>query len=304
MKVVRPIQTTDAILTSTTIAEPDSGETEWSAGTYNLGDIRIQSVTHRKYRVVSDPSTTIEPKVGVLTTPASWVDIGPTNAWAMFDDENGTQSTETSSLVVELTPSKPFNSVSGFNITGATSIVVIVTDPTEGVVYTKSIDMIDNSNVTGWYMYYFSPIVNITRFILLDLPAYLSGVIKITIVGSADIGVGTIVYGAQSELGVALYGTSWQALDFSVKERDEFGSYTITRRRSSDLLDYDCYLETSKFGYVKNQLASLSTIPTVWVGNENDINDGTAVFGYYKDSQINISSPQIMDMTIQVEGLI
>lgn len=304
MIVVRPITTTDAILTSTTIAEPDAGETEWSAGDIALGQIRIQSATHRKYRVVADPSTTDEPQVGVLATPATWTDIGPTNARAMFDDVNGTQSTEATNLIVELTPTTLFDSVSGFNITGAATIVVTVTDPTEGVVYTNTLDMNDNQSVIDAYSYFFEPIVLIDRFVLLDLPPYAAATLKIDITSTGDIGVGTLAYGAQSKLGTTVYGTNWQGLDFSIKNRDEFGTYSITKRRTSDLLDYDCFLPAGKFNYVKNQLKLLSTVPTVWVGNENDVNDGTAVFGYFNDAQINVSGPQVIDMTIQVEGLV
>jgi len=304
MKVVTPIKTTTANLTSSTILEPDSGETEWTAGTYALGTIRIESSTHRKYQVVADPNTTDRPSVGVLATPATWVDIGPTNRFAMFDDINSTQSVDNQNLTVQITPDGLVSSVSGFNISGASSITVTMTDPTEGLVYTKSIDMVDNDAVADWYFYYFSEIIITSRFILLDLPAYPQAVLEVAILGDAEIKIGTLVYGKQITLGVALYGTSYQALDFSIKERDAFGNFKIVKRNTSDLLDYDCYLPKDKFGYVKNQLKALTTVPTVWVGDENDINDGTAVFGYYKDSQINITGPQVIDMTIQVEGLI
>lgn len=306
MKVISPIALTDATLTSTTIPEPDTGagEVAWSAGTYNLNDEVIKVATHRRYRCVADPNTTDDPETGVDANPATWVDIGPTNAWAMFDNENGSQSTDNLNLDVEVTPNLLYNGVAGFNVTGATDITVTMTDPTAGVVYSKSVDMIDNSSVTDWYYYYFAEIVSVSRFVLLDLPAYPLATLKLEINGVGDVGIGTFVYGAQSELGVTVLGTSWQALDFSVKERDEFGNYTIVRRRTSDLLDYDCYLPRSKFGFVKNKLKSLTTTPAVWIGDETDVDDGTAVFGYYKDSQINISTPSVIDMTIQIEGLV
>lgn len=301
MMLVRPVAVTDATLTSTTIAEPDTGEVEWTAGTYNTGDERISSTTHRIYRVVADPSTTTDP-----TTEAGavdWEDIGPTNAWAMFDNVNDTQSTASTNITVVLTPGVIVNSLSGFNVTGASSINVTMNDPTDGEVYNRDIEMVDNSEVDNWYDFFFSPVINITRFILLDLPVYPDGILTIDIDGTSSIGVGTLLYGNQTDLGVTLYGTSWQLLDFSIKERNEFGNFVITERRTADLLDYDVIIAKTRFNYLKNVLRDVTTTPTVWIGDETDVNDGTAVFGYYRDVQVNISGPEVIDITIQVEGL-
>lgn len=303
MIVIRPIPTTDGLLTSSSIPEPDAsaGEITWTAGTYALGTERILTSTHRRYRVTADPSTTDSPDVGAAKNPPTWVDIGPTNRWAMFDDVNGTQSIAGGDLSVTINPGQLINSVAAFNITGASDVTVRL-DAGGEIVYERNIIMRDNSNINGWYDYFFEPIIELTRFILLDLPTYPNAVLSFSAMGD-NVGVGTLLYGRQTELGTTLYNTSWQALDFSVKERDEFGNFNIVRRRTADLMDYDCILPKSKFGYVKNQLKSLSTVATVYVGNADDINDGTAVFGYYRDVQINISSPSVIDMTLQVEGL-
>ena len=79
MRVLPPIVVTDATFTSSTIAEPDTGEIVWAAGTYATGVQRISIVTHRVYEVVATTSTTADPVVGVLAVPPSWVDVGPTN---------------------------------------------------------------------------------------------------------------------------------------------------------------------------------------------------------------------------------
>lgn len=305
MIVVRPIETTDAILTSSSAPEPDAslGEIEWTAGTYTLGTERIKSSTHRRYRVTADPSTTDDPAVGVLATPPTWVDIGPTNRWAMFDGVNGTQTLADDDLNIVITPAQLINAVAAFNVTGASSVTVTLTADSVDV-YSRTILMRDNSAINGWYDYFFEPIIELTRFVLLDLPAYPNGVLSIDAeIAGSELGWGTLVYGRQTTLGTTVYGTGWQGLDFSVKERDEFGNFNIVRRRTADLMDYDCYLPKNLFGFVKNQLKSLSTVPTVWIGNPSDINDGTAVFGYYRDAQINITTPSVIDMTIQVEGL-
>lgn len=306
MKVIKPIDTTTSILTSSTIAEPDTGETVWSAGTYNTGDIVVSTTTHKKYQSSADINT-LDPEDDTYDlngVGTKWVIIGTTNRYAMFDNVNGTQSTTTTgSLIVEVTPDMIVDSLAFFNITWATAIEVTVTDPTAGIVYNTSIPMQDNSEVVGMYSWLFSPIVNISRYILLDLPPYKSATIKVEFTGTSSMGVGTMVYGGQIDLGKTLIGVSDEGVDYSIRDIDDFGDFKIVRRRTADLIDFNCFAVRGKYNYIKNQLKELSSIPTVWVGNEDDISDGTAVFGYYRRRVISIDTPNLVNFTIQIQGL-
>lgn len=301
MRVIKPIEITDLILTSSTIAEPDTGETVWTPGTRLLGERFISTVEHRVYEVVADPSTTDDPVDGVDATPATWVNVAPTNRFAMFDSINSTQSSETTQLIIEIDAGVVTNSVAGFSIDEANDINITVTDPTEGVVFDFDIDMNDNSEIIDWYQYYFSPIVRVREFALLDLPAFPNATVKMTVDGN-DIKFGNFVIGNVLDLGTANFGTSLQLLDFSKKETDIFGNVVVVEGRNSKLVDYDVTILRTKVGFVFNTLASLTTIPSVYLGGTG-INDPTLVFGYYRDSQINISSPIIVDATITIEGL-
>ena len=304
MIVVKTIPVTDGNLVSSSIPEPDTarGEVEWVAGTYSVGAQVIKSSTHRVYECVNDPSTTDDPEVGVLANPQTWIDIGATNRWKMFDNVVGYQS-EGENLVVKVTNQPVINSVSGFNISGTGTIDVKVHDTGGALVYDKTVQMIDESNVNNWWDYFFEPVIAQTRFILSDLPFYPNS--TITVEGDGpEVRFGELLFGRGVEIGETQYGTGWQGLDFSVKERDSFGNYNVIKGRTADLLDYDIKVDKTKFGFVKSTLKSLTGVPTVWIGNPDDINDGTAVFGYYRDAQINFSSPSLIDLTVQVEGLV
>lgn len=302
MRVVKPVTIGDSELTSSTIPEPDTGEIVWTAGTYNTGMRRINTTTHRVYEVVATPSTTDDPVVGVDKNPATWVDVGPTNKWAMFDTVNSTQSSEATQLVVVIDAGQITNSIAGFGIEDATAINVTMNDPTAGEVYNTDVDMTDNSEVTDWYYYYFSPIIRASRFALLDLPAYPNATITMTVDGT-NIEFGNLVLGNQLPLGVANYGSSVQLLDFSRKETDTFGNIVVTEGRTSKLVNFDVTIAKDKVNYVFDTISSITTIPAVWVGDDGS-NDPTLVFGYYRDYQNNISSPTITDATITVEGLV
>jgi len=307
MIVVKPITIIDAILDSSTIAEPDSGETTWIAGTYNLGDQRIQIATHRIYEVVADPSTTDDPtgaNQGINADPATWIDAGPTNKWAMFDNINSTASTEATQLVVEITPAELFNAVAGFQIFDVTDINVTVDDPVAGEVYNTDVDMVDNSEVIDWYYYFFSPIIRASSFALLDLPAYPNATMTLTVDGGSAIEFGNFIIGSQLTLGVANYGTSVQLLDYSRVETDTFGNKVVTPGRTSKLVNYNVTVLRSKVNYVFDTLSSLTGIPSVWIGGSGGTDDATLVFGYYRDFQDNISSPLITDATLTIEGVV
>lgn len=303
MIVVKPIEIIDSTFDSSTIAEPDSGETTWTPGTRLLGERFINTTTHRIYEVVADPSTTDDPVDGVNATPATWVNVAATNKWAMFDAINSTQSTETTQLVIVLTPGELFNSASGFKIEDVTAINITVNDPSAGEVYNVDLDMVDNSEVIDWYFYYFSPIVRISSFALLDLPAFPLATITMTVDGG-DIKFGNFIIGPQITLGVANHGTSVQLLDFSRTETDSFGNKVVIPGRTSKLVNFDVTILKTKVSFVFNTLAALTTIPSVWIGGIGGTDDATLVFGYYRDYQDNIISPTITDATITVEGVV
>jgi len=302
MNVVKPATITDLNLFSSTVPEPDTGEIIWVSGTYNLGDRRIKTNTHRVYEVTATPSTTDDPEIGVNAVPPTWVDVSPTNKWAMFDNVNSTSTKEITQLVIEIKDGVVNNSLALFNITGATNINVTVTDPVDGIVYTKNTLLLNNSQVLGWYYYYFSPIITKSDFIALDLPAYPLATIKITIDGQ-NISIGNFIVGNKLNIGVAKYGTSVQLLTFNRKDVDSFGNTVVKKGRTSKLVSFDVGILKNNVNYVFDTISSITSVPAVWVG-AGDTNDPTIVFGYYKDYQNNISSPTITDATITIEGLV
>jgi hypothetical protein len=300
MRVVRPITINDTILTSSTIPEPDTGETVWVSYTSAIGDRRISTVTHRIYEAVV--VSTDDPVDGVNANPPTWVNVAPTNKFAMFDLVNSTQSSETTSLVVEVDTGVITNSIAGFSIDGASAINIEMDDPVSGVVFDRDIDMNDNTEVGGWWDYFFAPIIRATSFVILDMPIFPDATIKMTVTGTT-IGFGSLVVGNQITLGISNFGTSLELFDFSRKEVDEFGNTVVNQGRTSKLVNFNVTIPFSRTGYVFDQLTKLTGFPSVWVGT-TESDDSTLVFGYYRDFQNNISSPTITDATLTVEGLV
>lgn len=299
MFALKPVTITTPMLTSS-ISEPAPSETEWSAGTYVTGVRRINTTTNREYEVVANPSTTDDPLVGIIASPATWVDVGPTLRWAMFDASNNTKSVG-DNLTVSLVSGLTISALSAIGIVNASEVNVTVVSAAEGEVYNVDIDMNDNSEVNDFYDYFFAPIINKDRFILNDLPFYSDGTIAVTFTGTA-VGVGSLLIGREVILGITNYGSQLQSLNFGTVNEDAFGNVQFKKGNKARLVDFDVTIDTAKINYVFSQLQELTDTPTVWYAT-GTISDPTLVYGYHRDSRINISAPSISECTIQVRGL-
>lgn len=305
MFVLKPEAITDSTMT-TDVPEPDAtkGEVVYDNGTgYNLGDQVILTTTHRIYENIQ-ASTGENPDPSVNPDAEDyWLDIGPTNAWAMFDGLIGTPTVQDTLITLDLTAGVVISGVAAFALENCGSVQVIVDDPVAGEVYNEIVNIADNSAVTDWYQYYFSPVLlGFGEFGLFDLPAYPNATITVTFNGGLNMSVGAFTYGLAQDLGVALYDSSLKLLDFSRKERDQFGNFTVIPRATSKQVDYELYIARGALGSVFKELSKLTTVPAVYSGTSDPF-DPTLVYGYYKDLQINIDAPDVCSASLIVEGL-
>lgn len=282
MKVITPTPITDVILTSSTIPEPDTGEIVWVPHLSVVGEEAISTVTHRVYK--STTANTDDPVDGVDKIPPTWTNVRATNKYAMFDNANSTKSTETTQLIVEITPGFINSAVAGFAIEDVNTINIIVDDPTDGEVFNQDVDMSDNSKITDWYLYYTSPIVKKSDFVVTGLPAYGSATIKVTADGN-DIKFGNLVIGNELDLGITNTKTKFSAVDFSNYEVDSFGNTAITPGLTAKLVEYDVTIEEGDESRVYNIVTSLTGIVAVWVGDIS-LTEAALSFGYYKNHSV------------------
>jgi len=295
MRIIKPVAVTPAILTSSNVPETDYAA--WSAATaYAVGDKAMYN--HRNYEALV-AHTGANPETDT-SDPPKWLDLGATNRWRIFDDRVGSLTEQTGSIAVELQPGAVINSVALFNLLGRSAMVTL-TDPVDGIVYQRTVSLVD-AGVSDWYEWFFAPIGRQTDFVLLDLPAYGTATLSVTIDNASDTAaVGHLVMGRQAELGVAVYGSGVGITDYSRKETDTFGNSVVVERSFSKRAEFDVVVDTPQIGRVQRLLASLRAQPVVWIGAEGY--ESTFLFGYYRDFQISISGPSVSDASITIEGL-
>lgn len=296
LKVTQPITITDSNMTSTV---PETDYAAYNAATtYAVGNRVIRTQTHRIYEslVASNIGNTPE------TSPTKWLDIGPTNKYAMFDTVNSTQTSQATSIVVTITPGQVVNTVGLLNL-DATSVRVKMTSSPTGTVYDTTVNLNDNGTINDWYQYYFTPIQRRTDVVFTDLPSYGNGVIEITITyTSGTAKCGTCIVGFSKTLGnFVTLGASVGIQDYSRKEKDQFGNYILIQRSYSKKMKCMLTIENTQIDAFQSFMASLRTTPCLWIGNENY--SSTYIYGFYKDFDVVINYPTFSECNLEIEGL-
>lgn len=300
MRLIKPVEITPAKLISSNVPETDYPAWLVSA-TYALGDRVL--LNHHIYEALAAVTAGVKPGEEVVDKdhPAKWQDRGMDNRWRMFDSKVESLTTNPGTIEVTIKPGAVVNSLALFNLKGK-SVTVTMVDALEGEVYRKEISLVD-AGVTNWYDWFFEPIGIRTDVVVLDMPAYGSANIVLTIDAGAEVAaVGHVVIGAVKQIGTALYGSSVGINDYSRKSTDDFGNTVVIQRSFSNRADFDIALDTSEVTRVRRLLADLRATPVVWIGEESY--EATILFGFYKDFQIVFSGPTVSDCSITVEGVI
>jgi hypothetical protein len=252
------------------------------------------------YEALLDNSS--QPDTGSTSDPATWLDRGVINSLRMFDGKLESLTTSDNALTVQITPNQLISGIALLNLDTKT-IRVTMTDPVDGLVYDSGeISMIDNSAITDWFAFYNAAYIKKSDFVSLALPPYPNAVTEVTIDGgTSPISIGQIVSGRTFSLGDTQFGTSVGILDFSEKQQDQFGNFTILERKFVKRADFDVKMPTNSVSGAQRTLARFRATPAVWVGDES--REETIIYGYYKSFDIVIGNPALSDTSILVEGL-
>lgn len=297
MKLVKPTTVTDSTFTSSNVSENDYAE--WNNSTaYVVGDKRIVIATHKIYEALTNNTNKYPPDYLSGTTP-DWLEIGSTNAWKMFDQSYQSQTTNTGSITVVLEPGR-INSLGLMNCDAANINIKLTVDAVD--VYDNDLN-VTIGNVNNWFEYFFNPIERKTDFVVTDIPVYGEGVLTVTLSsGVTDtVKCGLCIPGFFVNIGESLWGASIGILDYSKKEADIYGNYSVIERNYSSTLSDSILVENGRVGYIKKLLADYRTTPALWVASEEY--EGLFTYGFYRDFSIVFESPAGSQCSIEIEGL-
>lgn len=308
-----------AIVFSTTGALPTGltvGTTYYVSGaatnTFNLasvmGGVAINT-TGTQTGTHTARTTGTAPVDRLTGTEPLWLDIGPTNRWAMFDSliSTGTSlTTSTSQLAMLVTVSPGIcNGVAVLDVTGVDSVTC---EMFNGVisVYSET-KRVDNTFISNWYEYFFEPYNVYTDLIFGPLPPYPSATVTLTFTPTAvgvSVSCGAALYGNVVELGKVQSNPSAGITDYSRKETDEYGITTLVERGFSKHASYQLLVEDLQMRRVFSTLAALRATPAVWIASDDYKYTPFNAFGFPRDWGMDVQYPGYAAVSLEIEGML
>jgi hypothetical protein len=268
MRLLQPMVVTDATLVSSNVAEADYPVWNNSTG-YAAGTRVISLATHRIYESTVNVSFGQDP----TSTTGSWIDVGPTNRWAMFDQALGSLTSNSSPITVVLDGTS-VNAVALLDVTAATVRV-------QADAYDRTLD-VDDGAVS-----------------FLDLPLT-TGHVTVTIAGSGTVSVGTLLVGRLVALGLTEATPTAGINDYSKKETDDFGVVTVVPRSWAKKMGVRALIDTNALDLVANRIAAVRALPSLWIADAGT--DSLTIYGFFKDFSIQVGD-EVSTLSLSVEGL-
>lgn len=285
MNILVPMSLTDAMLSSSTIAEPDTTETAWNAATnYTVGTRVIRTSTHRVYENLIAGVDATPPEDALLGTTPRWLGVGPTNRWAAFDHLVNTQSAAVTPLTYVLRPGF-FNAVAFYGLDGADISVSVKDAPGGTVIFTYSGSL--QEPPLDWYDWAFGQIRLLTKLVLKDIVPYPDAELTITITAATGVTVkaGFIVIGdfrplmGDGVFGGTETGAAAEPITYSYISTDAFGTTRIKRRKSATDLRVRVFMSPEDADYALASVQEVLDVPACWIATAEQGFAGLNVFG-------------------------
>lgn len=272
-------------------------------GTTLISTSGTQSGTHTLRTESTVPSERL------TGTSPLWIDLGPTNRWAMFDSfvSTGTSLTTSTSQPAMLVTVSPglCNGVAVLDVTGVDSVTCEMFNGVTSV-YSET-KTLDNTFISNWYEYFFEPYDVFTDLTFGPLPPYPSATVKLTFTPTsvgATVQCGAALYGNTVELGSIESDVSAGITDYSRKETDEFGITTLVERGFSKYASYNILVTDAQMRRVFSTLAALRATPAVWIASDDYRYTPFNAFGYPKDWGMNVRYAGYASVSLEIEGLL
>lgn len=300
LRVVNPVDVTDSMLLACNVPEADYPA--WSAATaYATGARVLRTATHRIYERLVAGTTATAPE----SDSANWADVSASNRWKMFDTTISSRTAHAGQITLTLAPGTIHSSVAFIDVI-ARSVRVKQVNAVDGVIYDQTINLQSPPEEANFWSYVFDPIVCRRTAVMVEMPLYgASTTLEITIDNGTGVAeCGALLVGRTRSLGNlgVQRGAQVGIQDYSRKERNDYGEYTIVPRAYSKRAQIDILIPNGQLDATQNLFADLRTRPTLWVGHDDY--EALVIYGYYKEFAAVISYPDFSQCHLEIEGLI
>lgn len=297
---------------------PNSSPTWWrivgpteqvysGATTYALAETVISTVTHRVYESVQAANTGKPLPVPPETLTAWWLDVGPTNRWAMFDLKSNTQTVCPSPLTVVVTPGARVNTCGRTGIVANSAVISETSASIGGTVYGPATINLNSREVFDWYSYFFEPFSTRPSHVVFDLPPYTDAVLTATLTAtSGNVKCGGMTVGTFVDLGKVQWHAKADSLNFSKITRDDWGNATLVPIPGVPKTNQTLELDKARVNKVMETKALLDAAPALWTGLDDSTDDWfemVQIVGIWKQFSIDMAYPSKALVTLELEQI-
>ena len=301
--ILMPLTITDAMLSSSTLAEPAASETAWaSAGTYAVGDKRIRTTTHRVYKAIqAHTGSTAYPE----DDTTYWEDFDPTLKWAPFDTYVSTAASLASPLTYVLLPGF-FDAISLYGLSGTEVTITHKDTPGGTTLETRTISLYAES--LGLYEYLFGPKNPKSKIIETGFALRPNSELTITVTGTSTVSMGMCNVGSYraliSDWGGTEYGASVEPITTSRISTDTTtGKVSIKRGNATTGMRFSAVVPLADANYALQSVQEVLDVPVSWVASSASGYEGLNVFGL-GSATLSYAGPDVTQLNLTVKGMI
>lgn len=293
--VVERVKITDAKLVSHDIPETD--HPEWDVEeTYAAKARVIIAAQHKIYESVIDANFENNP---LETLGVAWLEVGPTNRWAGFDDAGNTSVSGAGPISFVVTG----DSIDTIALTElyATSVRIQASSSAYGTYYDETIELKNRALVTGFYDWFFGENMFETQVIATDIPPVVGSTYTITVNGGA-VSWGYFIMGRKSSFGFAQYDVQIRLIDLGERQENQFGVINFVKRGFRRRMEVTVMIENATFDSVFMKAARFRQTPALWIGAKG-LFETMTMFGYYDGFYTTIKRGKYSQAVLNIESM-
>lgn len=329
LKVMQPTAMASAMLVSCSV--PENDQPTWSAtSNYAVGARVMRTTTHRIYQAIADITGNASNTAPELDTAnAQWVDIGPTNRWAMFDQRVSSRTVGTSAgLSVSIQPGR-CNGVALMDMVGIPEFTLeVVWDATSGITkdettsYAYGIELrtiitatqirlvytanLRQRNVSNWKEYFLEP-YSIKTDAFIGFASQREATITLTVPPPQSVDpvpeIGAFMFGNYVELGDVGRDADAGAESYTAITTDEWGISKIVERSYVKRVTYPVLVYNYGLNRLFSTLAELQSKPAVFVGSDDFRYTPYTVYGVVESFNVGGDNGTASICNVNVKGI-
>lgn len=253
----------------------------------------VVTAAHRLFEKVA-PGLGHDP---LTSGPELWLDMGPTNRWAMFDKQIETQTTHPSEIRIEIPMTGRFDTLALLNVSAAKVNVTLKKGELE--LYNEDHKMTSYAGIANWWDHYFNRVQRKRVLYLTDLPIITGLTLIVTITGT-NVAVGHLAHGRKRHFGDTMRGAQLGYLDYSEYGVDTFGRRRVIVRDYKDTGGFDVVVAKPYVDSTRQAILDSRGQPSLICAS--DQYQSMIYFGLITSANITVAYAHESILRCQVEG--